>query len=346
METNKIAFKAYTYDDVSIVSCDEPCSISSRKGDNLDLTSQLSKRYSLKLPYIASPMDTICGVKMAKKMSEIGCAGYLHRFNSIADQIDQLQEQEFDSLVHIAIGKNDLDRVERMLDVGINVQTVLVDVAHGNHADIIEMIENFKNNYKFDKIDIIAGSVAHGIAAKNLVDAGADGIRVGIGNGSRCTTRLTTGVGIPTITSIMDVREAVGDDIPIIADGGIRYPGDVCKAIVAGANTVILGNVLAGAKETPGRIVATDYGDYKTYRGSASYESKMARGESDMVEGVSSMVPIKGSIVDILNRFEDGLRSSMAYVNARNMKEFYEKGRFCSVTNAGITEAKPHGVIK
>jgi IMP dehydrogenase len=343
---NKIEFKGYTYDDVQIIPCDEPCVIASRKGNNLNTTSRLSKRYNIMLPFVASPMDTICGVTMAKKMMELGCVGYLHRFDQVDIQIGRLQFADFYDLVHVAIGKNDFDRLYAILDAGISIQTVMMDTAHGNHLDIIEMIENFKKNERFKRIDIIAGSVAHGVAAKNLVDAGADGIRVGIGNGSRCTTRLTTGVGIPTITSIMDVREAIGDTIPIVADGGIRYPGDVCKAIVAGANTVILGNALAGSKETPGNIIHTDDGAFKTYRGSASYESKIARGESDMIEGVSSMVPIKGSVVDILNRFEDGLRSSMAYVNARNMKEFYEKGRFCSVTNAGITEAKPHGIIK
>ena len=341
---NKILYNAYVYDDVQIITCDEPCEISSRKGKGINLTSKLSKRYSIELPFIASPMDTICGAKMAKKMSDIGCVGFLHRFAEAKSIASDLIENDFWNMVHIAIGKSDFDRIYTILDAGISIQTVLVDVAHGNHIDVIKMIEKFKQNSRFNSIDIIAGSVDHGIAAKNLVDAGADGIRVGIGNGSRCTTRLTTGVGIPTITSIINVREAIGDSIPIIADGGIRYPGDCCKAIVAGANTVILGNALAGAKETPGRIVTTDNGDFKTYRGSASYESKMARGESDMVEGVSSMVPIKGSVVDIINRFEDGLRSSMAYVNAKNMKEFYWHGRFCLVTNAGITEAKPHGV--
>jgi len=340
---NKFLYTAYTYDDVQIIPCDEPCEIVSRRGLNLDLTSRLSKNIKIPYPFIASPMDTICGPKMAKKMAEFGGVGYLYRFQNLDAQIAECKKNDLWT-VHLAIGKDDFDRIRRFIANGFKIMSVLLDVAHGNHRDIIEMIEEFKKNPEFDHIDIIAGSVAHGEGAKNLVDAGADGIRVGIGNGSRCTTRLSTGVGIPTITSIRNVRESIGDDIPIVADGGIRYCGDVAKAIVAGANTVILANVISGSKETPGRIISTDHGDFKIYRGSASYESKIERGESDMVEGVSSMVPIKGSVIDILNRFEDGLRSSMAYVNAKSMEEFYKKGKFCLVTNAGITEAKPHGI--
>jgi len=161
---------------------------------------------------------------------------------------------------------------------------------------------------------------------------------------SMCSTRIETGVGIPNFTAVISCADVAKDfDVPVMADGGIRYAGDAAKAIAAGASTIMLGRAIAGTKETPGRIINTHDGAVKMYRGSASYESKIARGESRHVEGVATMVPIKGKVSEVLQSFSDGLRSALAYVNANDIPEMWKKARFVQVTHAGVVEASPHG---
>jgi IMP dehydrogenase len=206
-----------------------------------------------------------------------------------------------------------------------------------------------KNTYP--NLPILAGNIATGDGALALVDWGADAVRVGIGGGSLCETRIRTGVGIPMVTCLMEVLEAV-PDTPIIADGGMKNPGDMCKALAAGADAVMLGSVLAGSKESPGEVISvvTEWPyetKYKRYRGSASAEAKAARGEpTDFVEGNGTLIPYKGKVKRILVDIENGMKSSFSYVGARTMDEFHRNAELVQITNAGVIEAKPHLLLR
>ena len=207
-------------------------------------------------------------------------------------------------------------------------------------------MRRIKNEVK-GQFDLLVGNIATKESTRDLCDWGADGLRIGIGGGSLCSTRIQTGVGIPMVSSIRDcVYVADEYDVPCMADGGIRNPGDVCKGLASGADTIMLGSLLSGTKESPGEITKTGVWPnevlQKKYRGSASLESKKDRGESKNVEGVSTTVPYKGKTKRIVNDIIDGLRSSMSYVGASNIEEFQSKAELIKVTNAGVVEAKPH----
>ncbi|MBT4208534.1 IMP dehydrogenase [Candidatus Woesearchaeota archaeon] len=237
-----------------------------------------------------------------------------------------------------------LERAQELVANGCNV--LLIDVAHGHHKLVKDTIRELKNGLRGD-VEIIGGSIATGTAAKDLCEWGVDGLRVGIGGGSVCSTRIQTGVGVPNITSIQDCC-IIADtyNVPVITDGGIGYIADICKSIGIGADSVMLGSLLSGTKETPGEIHKDGLWPnerlYKKYSGSASLENKLKRNESKNVEGYSFRVEYKGKTKRILNDISDGLRSSMSYVGASNIEEFQTKCEFVEVTNAGIIEAKPH----
>ena len=331
---------ALTYDDVQIRPCSEPCAITSRK--DVDTSTWLSKNIKLRVPFVASPMDTICEWKMAQAIGEYGGIGFIHRFMSVDDQLEELLKVEQPYRAG-AIGARETAYDDAWFLEEAGIRAILIDVAHGNHMAVINLIKKLKDSGFIP--DIIAGNVATAAGAKNLIEAGADGIRVGIGGGSMCKTRIETGIGLPSITSIEECSKLCSNDpyyVPVMADGGIRFAGDVAKAIVAGASTVMMGSVIAGTKETPGRIMHTPEGAYKVYRGSASYESKIARGEDDHVEGVSTLVSIRGRLSEVLRGFEDGLRSAMTYCNAMTLEDL-RKAEFVMVTQAGMKEAMPHG---
>jgi IMP dehydrogenase len=236
-----------------------------------------------------------------------------------------------------------LERAEELVINGCNV--ILIDVAHGHHNLVGDAIGKIKKN--ISGVEVIAGSIATRYAAKYLCEKGVDGIRVGVGNGSLCETRIRTGVGLPQVTALLDcVTVADSYDVPIIADGGIRNVGDVCKGLGCGADSVMLGSLLAGTKETPGDI--TKVGEwpnerlYKKYRGSASIDSKSDRGEYNNIEGNSKIIPYKGKVKRILSDIRDGLSSSFSYVGAGDILDFQSKCEFVRVTQAGTIEAKPH----
>jgi len=236
-----------------------------------------------------------------------------------------------------------LERAEELVINGCNV--ILIDVAHGHHNLVGDAIGKIKKN--ISGVEVIAGSIATRYAAKYLCEKGVDGIRVGVGNGSLCETRIRTGVGLPQVTALLDVCSVADDyDVPVIADGGIRNVGDVCKGLGCGADSVMLGSLLAGTKETPGDI--TKVGEwpnerlYKKYRGSASIDSKSDRGEYNNIEGNSKIIPYKGKVKRILSDIRDGLSSSFSYVGARDILDFQSKCEFVRVTQAGTIEAKPH----
>jgi len=236
-----------------------------------------------------------------------------------------------------------LERSQELFNNGCNV--LLIDVAHGHHKLVGEAIEEIKT--RLEQIEVIAGSVATGEATKYLCEKGADAIRVGIGNGSLCETRIRTGVGIPQVFAIIDCVSIADDyNVPIIADGGVRNIGDVCKGLACGADTIMLGSLLSGTKETPGTIEKIGKWPneqlHKKYRGSASLDSKKSRGHNKNVEGNHKVIPYKGKVKRIINDIQDGIRSSFSYVGANTIDEFHSKVELMEVTMAGNLEGKPH----
>lgn len=253
----------------------------------------------------------------------------------------------------VGVGEGDDKRAEKLAEAGVDV--IVVDTAHGHTQGVLNQILWIKKN--FPHVQVIGGNIATAAAAKALADHGADGVKVGIGPGSICTTRIVAGVGVPQITAIENVSTALnGTGIPTIADGGIRYSGDVAKAIAAGANTVMLGGLLAGTEESPGDIELFQGRSYKTYRGMGSL-SAMQQGSSDryfqdteknadklVPEGVEGRVPYKGSVIAVIHQLMGGLRSGMGYLGCETINEVHEKAEFVEITSAGIRESHVHDV--
>jgi IMP dehydrogenase len=349
-----------TYDDIQLVP--QYSNIPSRT--KINLNTLVSRRYGLINPIVASPMDTVCGLDMAFKIFLLGGVGCIHRFNSIEEQskiVKELYHKIYgegfggpfedwgvmldtwhSEISHVpimaAIGVSDSDkyRAKHLVESGCNI--LLIDVAHGHHENVRKMIEWCKENLD-DKVDIIAGNIATKEAAQDLESWGADGLRVGIGGGSLCTTRVKTGFGVPNVSCLEDVISVA--KTPVMADGGIRSSGDISKALSLGASSVMLGSLIAGTDEAPGQIVETQKGLYKRYRGSASLETKVANGQQTRnVEGESTTIPYKGGVKFIVNGLLDGVKSALSYGGASSLKEF--RPPYVVVTNSGINEAKPH----
>ncbi len=248
------------------------------------------------------------------------------------------------------------DVVERVASLAkAGVDAVVIDTAHGHTKGVVEALKNVKNAYP--NVDVVVGNIATAEAAKYLLDAGADGIKVGIGPGSICTTRVIAGVGYPQLSAVIDVASVLSDtDVPLIADGGIRYTGDIVKAIAAGADSVMLGSLLAGTKESPGETVIYEGRKFKTYRGMGSVEA-MKKGSKDryfqdveddikklVPEGIVGRVPYKGEINESIHQFVGGLRAGMGYCGAKDIPTLKEQAKFIQITASGIKESHPHNV--
>jgi IMP dehydrogenase len=244
-----------------------------------------------------------------------------------------------------------MDRVEALKDAGVDV--LVVDTAHGHSEGVIQIVEKIKNSYP--DLELIAGNVATGAATEALIKAGADGIKVGIGPGSICTTRVVAGIGVPQITAVVDCAEVAKKyDIPIIADGGIKYSGDITKALAAGADVVMLGNLLAGTDESPGEEVILQGRRYKVYRGMGSMGA-MAEGSSDryfqenakklVPEGIEGRTPYRGSVSETIFQLVGGLRAGMGYCGVVNIEELKTITQFIKISNAGLSESHPHDVF-
>lgn len=254
----------------------------------------------------------------------------------------------------IGVGEGSEERADALIKAGVDV--IVVDTAHGHSQSVLDRVSWVKRNYP--DIQVIGGNIATADAARALVDSGADAVKVGIGPGSICTTRVVAGVGVPQITAIHNVSEALqGTGIPVIADGGIRYSGDIAKALAAGANLVMLGGLLAGTTESPGEIELYQGRSYKSYRGMGSL-SAMQQGSSDryfqekeqksndklVPEGVEGRVPFKGSIAAVIHQLMGGVRSSMGYLGCASIAEMHEKAEFVEITSAGVRESHVHDV--
>jgi IMP dehydrogenase len=349
-----------TYDDIQLVP--QYSDIPSRT--QINLHTLVSRRYGLLNPLVASPMDTVCGEEMAFKIFLMGGVGCIHRFMSIEEQsqvVRSLYQRIYGEgfggpfeewgvmyddwhseinlipiMAAIGVSESDKERAKSLVESGANI--LVIDVAHGHHKNVIDMIKWCKENLD-SKVDIIAGNISTAQAAMDLWIAGADGLRVGIGGGSLCTTRIKTGFGVPNVSCLEEIIKVA--KIPIMADGGIRTSGDIAKALALGASSVMLGSLLAGTEEAPGQIIETPKGLYKRYRGSASLETKVVNGQQVRnVEGESTTIPYKGGVKFIVNGLLDGVKSALSYGGARNLEEF--KPKYVVVTNSGINEAKPH----
>lgn len=352
---------ALTYDDIQLIP--KFSNVASRT--NISLKTKVSSRYGLLVPLVGSPMDTVCEYKMAYKLFLQGGVGCIHRFMGIEEQSDQVNRLRFliygegfggpyemwdlDSghwhseinqvpiMAAIGVTETDKKRAISLTDNGANI--ILIDVAHGHHQNVIDMIGWCKTNLP-EHVDVIAGNIATAKAAIDLQEAGADGLRCGIGNGSLCTTRIKTGFGIPTVTCLQEIVEVA--QVPVMADGGIRTSGDIAKALAIGADVVMLGSLLAGTKESPGKIIETHEGALlKRYRGSASLETKTVHGQAQRnVEGESTTIPFKGGAKFIIEGLIDGVRSALSYGGASNLQEYCPE--YVQITSAGVREAHPH----
>ncbi|WP_114638284.1 IMP dehydrogenase [Polynucleobacter necessarius] len=256
--------------------------------------------------------------------------------------------------VAVGVGPDNDERIELLVRAGVDV--IVVDTAHGHSQGVLDRVKWVKKNYPH--VQVIGGNIATGDAAKALADHGADGVKVGIGPGSICTTRIVAGVGVPQITAIVNVATALkGTGIPLIADGGVRYSGDVAKALAAGASSVMMGGMFAGTEEAPGEVFLYQGRSYKSYRGMGSLGA-MADGsadryfQSDIVanaeklvpEGIEGQVPYKGSVLAILHQLTGGIRSSMGYLGCKTIAELHEKANFVEITSAGVRESHVHDV--
>ena len=334
----------------------------------------------LELPIISSPMDTVTGRRMALSMARAGGLGIVHRYCSIEEQVAMIKDlglgKERDTSKdeeHLAISEARLDgsrrpekfktvvsppasgaaigvsgdykeRAQALVDAGCKI--LCIDVAHGHHILVKDALRHLKSTFG-NKLTLIAGNVATSRAFEDLSRWGADAIRVGVGGGSICSTRIQTGHGIPTLQSIIDCTKSEGG-AKIIADGGIRNAGDIVKAIAAGADFVMLGSLLAGTDESPGQVFSSADGKrYKVYRGMASAEAQIDwRGEARSLEGVSTTVPWKGSVEKILKDLEQNIRSGFSYTGAKNIGAMYYHAKFVRQTIAGARESFTHILTK
>ena len=293
------------------------------------------------LPIISSPMDTITESPMAAAMHSCGGLGIIHRYNSIEIQCQHIECLPAEAIVGAAIGTSGdyLERARALAAAGARI--LCVDVAHGHHILMKEALTALR--YAFgSNIHIMAGNVATLEGYNDLVDWGADSVRCNIGGGSICSTRIQTGHGVTGLQTIFDCARS-DRNAPIIADGGLRNAGDIVKALAAGADFVMLGSVLAGTDETPGDIINTRKGKYKTYRGMASRDAQIEwRGRTSSVEGIATSVPCKGPVSDVLRTLERGIRSGFSYSGARTLGELQGKAKFLRQTGSGQTESSTH----
>lgn len=337
--------KGLTYDDVLLMPTH--CEITSRSIPSL--RSRITKNFTVDIPFISANMDTVTEEKMALAMANLGGVGSLHRFLSIEDQAQEVKnlvksKSKIPGLVvaaSVGVKEEGKQRAAALVDAGVEILTL--DIAHGDSVMMLEVLEYLKKTHPH--VDIIAGNVAMPDGVRRMIDAGADSIKVGIGPGSMCTTRIITGCGVPQLTAVaLCVAEARKHDIPVIADGGIKTSGDIVKAFAAGAESVMLGSMLGGTLESPGEVV----GGMKKYRGMASKDAQVSwRGNMQQgmaPEGESRMIPCKGSVVDVVHELAGGVRSGMTYLNAQNLSDINKNAYFMEMSTSGMIESRPHGM--
>ena len=343
--------EALTFDDVLILP-----KYSDILPTETNISLNLTKNILLKVPFLSSAMDTVTDSKMAMAMATAGGIGIIHRnFNIRKQSQEVIKVKRKKLLVGAAVGTN-LEDIERARSlIGSGVDLIVIDTAHGHSKKVLNILIKLKkiNN----KVPICVGNIATGEAAKKLYNCGADIIKVGIGPGSICTTRMVAGIGVPQISAIMEVKKAMKKNkIKIISDGGIKFSGDIAKALGAGADAIMMGSIFAGTDESPGKKFKIKGKFYKKYRGMGSigamssgsanrYSQKNHKDKSKFVpEGVEGRVEYKGSVSKIIYQLQGGLRSSMGYIGAKKLSELTKKTNFVKITKAGFYESMVHSV--
>lgn len=346
-----------TFDDVLLIPQESDVQPSA-----VELSTKLTKRLSLRMPLLSSAMDTVTEASMAIAMAEAGGLGVLHRNCTIEEQVRMVKNvkgstlttkrsnlSRADRVVGAAVGPHDLDRARALDRAGVDV--LVVDCAHAHKPDIREDARMIK---KAVRAQLVVGNIATAAAARFLLPV-ADALKVGVGPGSICTTRIVAGIGVPQLTAIMDVAAAAKRaKVPVIADGGIRSSGDIVKSLAAGASAVMLGGMFAGTDESPGKLVTISGKKYKVYRGMGS-QAAMKKGKSTdryfqkgaskyVPEGVEGMVGYKGPVSEVIFQLLGGLRSGMGYVGARTIAELQHRSEFIRITDAGRRESHPHSL--
>lgn len=336
---------ALTFDDVLLMP-----RISSIQRSEISVSTQVTKKIKLNLPIISAAMDKVTEVSMAVALGKLGALGVLHRNCTLEYEVQMVKKVKATGvLTAAAVGPTDVERALKLAEAGADI--IVVDTAHGQHQGAVKNAKEIKRRVK---AQIIFGNIATIEAAKPLLPF-ADAIKVGIGPGSICTTRVVAGVGVPQITAILNVVSlAKSKSIPVIADGGMKYSGDIVKALACGASSVMLGSMLSGTDESPGDVIEKDGKRFKEYRGMGSlaamksnqstdrYQQKNA--EVKVPEGIEALSPYKGRVEDILNQLVGGLQSGMSYIGAKTVKDMPKQAQFVQITSAGLSESHPHSV--
>ena len=343
--------EALTFDDVLVIP-----RYSSVLPSETNLETDLGHNLKLKIPFLSSAMDTVTESDMAIAIAKKGGLGIVHRNLTAQAQANEVRKVKNKNLLvgaAVGTGTDDLKRTKSLIDVGVDL--IVIDTAHGHSDKVIKMLSKIKKINK--KKPICVGNIATGEAALRLYNEGADILKVGIGPGSICTTRMIAGIGMPQISAILDVKKKMKNKkIKIISDGGIKFSGDIVKGIAAGADAIMMGSIFAGTEESPGKKYKYKNKFYKTYRGMGSigamsagssnrYFQKNYKDKSKFVpEGVEGRVIYKGTVDKILYQLQGGLRSSMGYVGAEKIFEIQKKAKFVKITKAGFYESMVHSV--
>ena len=344
--------EALTFDDVTMTPKYSDILPSEVKTE-IDLSNTLK----LKIPILTSAMDTVTESKMAIAIAKAGGIGVIHRNLEIKKQISEIKKVKKKKLIvgaAVGAGPSELKRAEAILKEKVDL--IVVDTAHGHSKKVAEIIKMIKSN-KDNKMTLCAGNIATAEAAKFLIKLGVDIIKVGIGPGSICTTRLVAGIGVPQLSAILEVKKGVKNKkIKIISDGGIKYSGDISKALAAGADAVMIGSLFAGTSEAPGKLIRKKGKLYKNFRGMGSVGA-MNKGSADryfqkrqkdlskyVPEGVEGLVKFKGEVANIIYKLVGGLKSSMGYLGSKKIIDLRNKPNFIKITKAGFYESMVHNV--
>ena len=324
--------------------------------NNTNIETSLTNKIKLKVPFLSSAMDTVTESNMAIAIAQLGGIGIIHRNLNITNQskeVIKVKRQNLLSGAAIGTSNEDLERARSLLDSGVDL--IVIDTAHGHSKNVIDILAKIKKISR--DTPICVGNIATGEAAKNLFNSGANIIKVGIGPGSICTTRMVAGIGVPQISAIMEVKKSLNKKkVRIISDGGIKFSGDIAKALAAGADAIMMGSIFAGTDESPGKKFKINGKFYKKYRGMGSigamssgsanrYFQKNYKDKSKFVpEGVEGRVEYKGKVSKIIYQLQGGLRSSMGYIGAKNLNDLKKKAKFIKITKAGFYESMVHSV--
>ena len=343
--------EALTFDDVLLVP-----QKSSASPSQVDTSVFLTKNLKLKIPIISAAMDTVTESSMAIALGKLGGLGIIHKNMTESAQAAEVKKAKAKGVIvgaSVSVGEAAIKRAKILAVAGADV--IVTDVAHGHYYKVAETIKALKKILP-KKVAIIGGNVATGAAAADLIKAGADIIKVGVGPGSICTTRVIAGIGMPQLTAIDEaVRIAKKTKTPVVADGGIKFSGDIVKALAAGASAVMLGGMLAGTDEAPGKVLIKDGKKVKMYRGMGTIQA-MGQGSKDrylqgdknkkevVAEGVVGYVDYKGPVENIVGQMIGGLKQGLGYCGSKNINELHKKAEFVKITAAGLRESHPHSL--